>query len=239
MRTAATFRRLAVIVRATQLDEVAPVVTAANRANRLRALLIDSDVDSEWIPYMIERARLRILRNVLVHHGPTVPLRFLSAWFLGIEEQVIAGAAVFDESVVVRNCAMKSLEIRFDAYPALARIPAAERGNFTIETDGIFLHWPAADVHLTMEDVLLAADPALRARARARKVADERAFGAAVRALRVRHGLTQAGIPGVSARHLRRIEQGRIPGDDALESLATAHGMDPDAYLEAVCEQIE
>jgi hypothetical protein len=229
-------RRLAVIARATQLDEVAVVVSEANRANRLRALLIDSNVDSDWIPYMIERAKLRVLRNVLVHHGPGIPLRFLWAWARGIESHIIANATAFDDRLVVRNCLLKSFEIGFDTYPALARIAPSARSSFEIDPDGMFLHWSDADVHLTMEDVLLAKNPALRARARAARLQDSRAFGAAVRSLREEHGLTQSRIPGLSPRHVRRIEQGFIPGDEALQRLAAAHRMDPDQYLEVVTE---
>jgi hypothetical protein len=236
---ATCFHKLAVLVTASQLGEVAEIVSGANRANRLRALLIESDVDSEWIPYMIERANLRILRNVLIHHGPEVPTRFLWAWANGIEDQVIASATAFDGRLVVRNCAMRTFEVGFDAYPALASIPSAQRTAFTIDADGLFLHWAGADVHLTLEDVLLATDAKLREKAVAKRLASDRAFGAAVRALREEHGLRQADIPGLSARHVRRIEHGFVPGEDALLRLAAAHGMDPDEYLETITDRME
>ncbi|HZG41757.1 MAG TPA: hypothetical protein VEY93_02260 [Longimicrobium sp.] len=233
---AAQYHRLAVLVRATNLIDVADFVSAANRGNRLRALLIDSDVDADGILYIINRAKLRIIRNVLVHRGPEIPMRFLTAWARGIEEHVIATATAFDDRLAVRNCAMKSFEIGFDAYPALLRIPASERSRFVIDPDGLFLHWAGADVHLTMEDVFLATNPKLREQAITRRLASDRAFGAAVRTLRHTHHLKQTDIPGLTARHVRRIEHGFVPGEGALLSLAAAHGMDPDAYLEAVTE---
>jgi hypothetical protein len=231
--------KLAVLVRATHLSEVAALVSVANRANRLRALLIESDVDNDWLLYMFDRAKLRVMRNVLVHHGPEMPMRFLSAWARGIEDHVVATATAFEDRLAVRNCAMKSFEIGFDAYPALARIPVADRSAFTLDPDGLFLHWPGAEVHLTMEDVLLAANPRLREQAATRRLASDRAFGAAVRTLRQKHSLKQTDIPGLTARHVRRVEHGSVPGEGALLSLAAAHGMDPDAYLEAVTELME
>jgi hypothetical protein len=231
--------KLVVLVRATNLGEVAALVSVANRANRLRALLIESDVDTDWTLYMFDRAKLRVLRNVLVHQGPEIPMRFLSAWARGIEDHVVATATAFDDRLAVRNCAMKSFEIGFDAYPALARIPSSERSMFAIDPDGLFLHWAGADVHLTMEDLFLATNPKLREQAITRRLASDRAFGAAVRTLRQKHHLKQTDIQGLTARHVRRVEHGFVPGEGALLRLAAAHGMDPDAYLEAVTELMD
>ena len=80
----------------------------------------------------------------------------------------------------------------------------------------MFLHWPDADVHLTVDDLRLATDPALRARAEARRLTHDQAFGAAVRALRESSGIAQSRVAGLSARHLRRIENGYVPGDEAI-----------------------
>lgn len=231
--------RLAVFARASHLHEVTHLVSTANKANRLRALLVDSDVDAEWLPYVFERAKLRLLRNLLVHHGDSIPIRFVWAWKRGIQSRVVADATAMGDHLVVRSCALKSFEIPFDAYPALVRIRPEDRNQFEIDPDGMFLHWPAADVHLTMDDVVEATDPGARADALVRKTMEDRAFGAAVRAFRTERGLLQRNIGGISARHLRRIEHGYVPGEDALNELARAHGLDPDAYLEAVTERME
>lgn len=231
--------RLAVFTRATHLHEVTHLVSAANKANRLRALLVDSDVEAEWLPYIFERAKLRLLRNLLVHHGDSVPMRFVWAWKRGIQARVVANATAMGDHLVVRNCALKSFEIPFAAYPALSRIRPEERNGFDVDPDGMFLHWPGADVHLTMDDVFEAADPRVRAEAMVRKTTEDKAFGAAVRAFRTERGLLQREIRGITARHLRRIEHGFVPGEEALKKLAQAHEMDPDAYLEAVTERME
>lgn len=231
--------RLAVFARASHLHEVTHVVSTANKANRLRALLVDSDVEAEWIPYVFERAKLRLLRNLLVHHGDSVPMRFVWAWKRSIQSRVVANATAMGDYLVVRNCALKSFEIPFAAYPALSRIRPEERKDFEIDPDGMFLHWPGADVHLTMDDVFEFADPRLKAAAMVRKTMEGEAFGAAVRAFRTERGLLQRDISGISARHLRRIEHGLVPGEDALRELAKAHQMNPDAYLEAITERME
>jgi hypothetical protein len=231
-------RKLFVFTPATRLGELAPAISEASRHNRLQALLVRTDVEPEWVPLMIRRAGLRTLRNLLVHHEAGLPARMLRAWALGVQRDSIAAATTWDDRLLVVTCAFDEFEIGFGTYPALRAIPSAERARFVIEEDGMFLHWPGAGVHLTVDDLRLATDPALRARAEARRVTHDREFGAAVRALRESMGITQSRVAGLSTRHLRRIENGCVPGDEAIEALAAAHDMDPETYLECVSERL-
>lgn len=233
---AAAARKLFVVTPATRLGDLAPCISEASRNNRLQALLVRTDVDPEWVPLMIRRAGLRTLRNLLVHHDAGLPRRVLRSWAMGVQRDSIAAATSWDDRLLVVTCAFDEFEITFDAYPALRRIPPGARARFEVEEDGMFLHWPAAGVHLTVDDLRLATDPDLRARAEARRVTHDQAFGAAVRALRESLGIAQSRVKGLSARHLRRIENGYVPGDEAIEALAAAHAMDSDTYLERVSE---
>ena len=232
-------RRLFVLVTASALSSVAACVSAANKANRLEALLVQSDVDPMWMPYVFQRAGLRALRNTLVHSGPEIPTRVLRAWAIGVQDECIAAATVVRDQLVVRSCALEEYEITFDAYPALRRIPKDARGAFEIEEDGIYLYWPDSAVHLDLEDIRFANDPGRRAAVRAQRLAHDVAFGAAVRQLREAHNLKQTDITGLPERTLRRIEHGWVPSSDALEALAAAHSMDADAYLDAISEEME
>ncbi|HEX6042762.1 helix-turn-helix transcriptional regulator [Longimicrobium sp.] len=235
---AAAARKLFVFTPASRLGDLAPCISEASRHNRLQALLVRTDVEAEWVPFMLRRAGLRTLRNLLVHSDAGLPGRMLRAWALGVQRDAIAAATTWDDRLLVVTCAFEEFEISFGTYPALGRIPAAERPRFQVEDDGMFLEWPRARVHLTVEDLRLATDPALRARAQARRRVHDQGFGAAVRALRESRGIAQARVAGLSARHLRRIENGYVPGDEAIEALAAAHGMGPDAYLDAVAERM-
>lgn len=236
---AAAARKLFVVTPATRLGELAPCITESNRHNRLQALLVRTDVEPEWVPYLLKRAGLRTLRNLLVHHEDGVPTRVLRAWAVGAQNECIAAATVIADRLVLVSCAFDELEIGFDAYPALRRIPPAERPRFEVEPDGILLHWPAAGVHLTLDDARMAVDPRRRARAEALRRVHDQGFGEAVRALRQSHGISQAMVSGLSARHLRRIENGYVPGDEAIRALASAHGLSPEAYLDAVSERMD
>jgi hypothetical protein len=235
---AAAARKLFVVTPASRLGELAPCISEASRHNRLQALLVRTDVEPEWVPFMLRRAGLRTLRNLLVHSDAGLPGRMLRAWAMGVQRDSIAAATTWDDRLLVVTCAFEEFEIGFGAYPALGRIAVGERSGFEVEDDGMFLHWPGAQVHVTVDDLRLATDPVLRARAEARRLTHDQAFGAAVRALRESSGIAQARVAGLSARHLRRIENGYVPGDEAIAALAAAHGMAPGDYLDAVSERM-
>ena len=58
---------LIVMSSASGLVAVAPFVREANNRGRLRAVLVHQDVEPRWMVQMLERAGLRVLRNMLVH----------------------------------------------------------------------------------------------------------------------------------------------------------------------------
>jgi hypothetical protein len=232
-------RRLLVITSATRLSDFAPFITRANSANRLQALLVRTDVEPEWVPFMLHRAGLRTLRNTLVHSGGALPARMLRALASDLHHDSIATATVIQDLLIVINCALEAFEIGFDELPALKRIPGELRSRFEIDEEGVFIHWPVPDVHLGLDDIRLVRDPRRKARARALKAAHDTAFGVAVRKLRQFRELRQTDVPGLSARHIRRIETGYVPGEEAIDALAAAHGMDPDDYLNELSELMD
>jgi hypothetical protein len=232
-------RKLFVITSATRLGDFAQFITEANSANRLQALLVRTDVEPEWVPFMLQRAGLRTLRNTLVHSGGSLPVRMLRAWASNLQRDSIATATVVQDLLIVISCSLEVFEVGFGELPALARMPPNLRSQFEIDEDGVFLHWPKPDVHLDLDDIRLVRDPKRRAQALLRKHAHDVAFGAAIRKLRQDRALKQTDVPGLSARHIRRIEAGYVPGDDAIVALAAAHQMNPDDYLNEVSELME
>lgn len=232
-------RRLLVITSATRLGDFAPFITRANSANRLQALLVRTDVEPEWVPFMLQRAGLRTLRNTLVHSGRALPVRMLRALASDLHHDSIATATVIQDLLIVINCALEVFEIAFHELPALNRIAVEDRSRFEIDEEGVFIHWPAPDVHLGLDDIRLVRDPRRAARARALKAAHDVAFGVAVRTLRQSMELRQTDVPGLSARHVRRIESGYVPGGEAIDALAAAHRMDPDDYLNELSELMD
>lgn len=186
---------------------------------------------------MLERAKLRTLRNMIVHNTPGLPERVLRAWATGGQDYLIADAAVVDDRLLLRSCTLERYEIGFDEVPALAGLPPASRSGFTLDPDGSFLHWEQGDIHMGRETLRHAVDPGFRTPTDLRRLSFDRRFGEALASLRTEHGLRRAQIPGVSATEVARIESGVVfPRLETVGRLASAHGVDVTAYLGAVAE---
>jgi hypothetical protein len=226
---------LFVIAAATELEPVAGLVREANSIHRLRALFVRADIDISWFLPMLERAKLRTLRNMIVHSSPGLPERVLRAWSTGGQDHLIADAAVVDDRLLLRSCTLERYEIGFGEVSALAGLSPARRSCFTLDPDGSFLHWEQGDIHIGLETLRYASDPTFRAQADLRRFAFDRRFGQAVASLRAARGLRRSDIPGVSAREVARIESGNVfPRLETVGRLASTHGLDITAYLSAV-----
>ncbi|MBI5488784.1 MAG: hypothetical protein HY905_15725 [Deltaproteobacteria bacterium] len=226
-----------VLALASELGGVTEYVRRANQRHVLRALLVRADVEPRWVAQMLDRADLRTLRNLLVHRGPELPRRVLGAWRLAAQDDLIADATVVKDMLFVLSCALERFELPFARLPALAAIPPKDRAQLEVADDGSYISWPSADVHLDIEAVRVALDPAARDRALHQKLVHDRRFGLAVAKLREVKGLRQSGVGGVSARQLRRIEAGEFfPRLDTLKRMAAAHGMKLAEYLDALAQ---
>ncbi len=229
--TAERGRNIFVLAPASELPDVAEFVSIANRRHQLRALLVRDDVQPSSIPQMFERAGLRMMRNTVVYSDPSVPRRVLSAWTQNAQEELISKASVSKDRLFVLSCALQPYEVAFDSMPSLKRIPVAERGSFVVDEDGSYLHWPGPDIHLDLDAIRAAINPEARARAEAARALHDSRYGAAIAKLRLRMGLKQSEIKGLSERQVRRIEKGERTTYEALCRLAAAHHMDLEAYL--------
>jgi hypothetical protein len=237
MRAARRYRHLFVLCSAMHLPEVAKFVSEMNREHRLRALFVRSDVDSAWLPQVLERAGLRSLRNMLVHSDSSVPNRLLAAWQHNAQAELIADATVAGNRLIVVSCEPKTYEVRFDQMPALKKIASQERRNFKIADDGSFIWWPAADIHLDLDALRTVTDPAWRKRAERIRRTHGREYGMAIASLRRDRGLRQTDIPGVSERQLRRIEKSGAVSVHAMEQLANAHRMPMAEYMDELASR--
>lgn len=222
---------------ATKLGDVADFVSISNSRHQLRALFVRDDLDPYWLPALFEKAGLRTLRNAIVHVDWTVPSRVIRAWRHGAQNRLVADARIANGMLYVTACDLERYEVPIRALPPLAKIPAVRLKQFQIDEDGSFLYWPSADIHINLEAIRYASDPAFRARsARTSSVRNER-YGRAIERTRVRSGLTQNAIPGMSERQVRRIEKGAVVTERALTLLAKAHRMNVDRYLDALARE--
>ena len=233
LKVAESAKNLFVLSPATELPKVADFVTKANRRHELRALFVRNDVDSRWLPQMLDRANLRTLRNMHVHSTSfEIPRRVLSAWRLGAQRELIADASVLDEKLLVLSCKLERFEVGFDEIAALRQMSAEQRNRFTIADDGSYIHWPTPDIHLDLDAFRAAKYPAWRARAEQVKATHDQDYGRAIETLRKLKGLRQSDIDGISERQVRRIENGEGTTVESLKLLARAHGMDLSDYMD-------
>lgn len=228
-------RHFFIEVSASMLPQVAEIVKAANETKYLRALFIREDVDAKLLPQLLQRADLRLMRNILVH-GATdwiTPERVLNAWRMGSENELIATAAVFGDGLYVLTCALERLEVPFDRIPALKSLPTELRSHFEIDEVGSFLYWPERDVHIDIEVIRYATDDKWRNKCDLDKLTYDQNFGRAITSLRKKCNLRQSDIEGLTDRQLRRIESGDArPSVATLGALARAHHLSLDHYLE-------
>ena len=222
-----------VLVAASALSEVAEFVQTANRRHQLKALLVHADIGERWIGTLLDRAQLRTLSMLLVHQGTDHGRRIVEAWRAGAQHQLIADAVALPDRLLVIGCDLKRLEVPFNALPALKKLSAAGRAAFELDPDGSFLFWPGADVHLDLDSLRYAADPAFRAQAQAEGLRSHARLGQAIAELRSQLNLSASDIPGVSERQLRRVEKGQsLPRSTTLAKLAKAHNLTLPAYLD-------
>jgi DNA-binding XRE family transcriptional regulator len=234
-------KNLFIAISATALPEVAEIVKLTNETKLLRVLFIREDVPSEWLPQMLARADLRMVRNILVHSQTdwATPFRVIRAWRVGGQHDLIARADVIVDSLLVLNCALQAFEVPFNKIPALKNIPKAERANFRISDSGSYIHWDAGDIHLDIDDIRYVVDAHWQKKCDLERVTHNKNFGRAIAAVRKKHKLGQAEIHGVSERQLRRIEkEGARPSVKTLSTLATAHNMETNDYLNELAKNL-
>lgn len=158
--------------------------------------------------------------------------RLLQARQANAEKELIANATTDGDRLIVWSCEPKRYEVQIADVPELLRLPAAARSQLQIEPGGSYIHWPEGDVNIGMELIRELTDPHVkREHEEMRRQAAQR-LNKAMRAFREEQGILQTGIPGLSDRQVRRLEQGdTMPHSATLAKLAAAHGLELDSYL--------
>lgn len=87
------------------------------------------------------------------------------------------------------------------------------------------------DYEAAADAILYELDAGFRRRARARAIAEDRGFGAALRRLRLQKGVARDDFPGLTARTIARLERGEVerPHPATLQKIARRLGVTPEA----------
>ncbi len=211
----------------------------ASTGRHLRAVLLQgAGKHLALLPQLLAPLKHKQLLKILIPTSePGIMERILFAWGINAQNTLIADAQVVGDRLVVLSCALEKIEIPFAATPVLSEIPERDRTDFRINDQGSFIHWPDRDLHLDLDSLRQMANPEAAAKLKAQTLKYDREYGQAIAQVRKNHGLKQSDITGLTDRHVRRIESGEMrPTAKALKSLACAHGMSVNAYLDVVAE---
>ena len=151
----------------------------------------------------------------------------------------IIDAYLLRDKLLVRGPENRMLHVPLHDVKALRGQPRAVLQKFVIDPDGSFIFWPDIDVHLGWNQLLQATDPAELHKAQQRSAGFNQRYGNAIRKCREAAGISQAKVPGITDRQLRRIESGESRATTAaLTALAAAHGQDVNDYMEKLAKEM-
>ena len=125
-----------------------------------------------------------------------------------------------------------------DRLSFLSDLDGEAVSRFQIHPSGSFIHWPDGDIRVGASQLLQAVDPMYLADIAIERYSVEK-MSLALRVLREERGLTQSEIPGLSDRHIRRLEneETRLTAE-AAEKFARAFGTSVSGFLEQLGEYL-
>jgi hypothetical protein len=156
--------------------------------------------------------------------------RILDAWWEGTTFVVVSPTAG----------GFRKLRVPVEKLPILQQLSKEDRETFEIDEDGTFIYWPSGDIHLGWEQFECAVDETAHLKAKQQTEGFNKAYGAAIEALRKEKGLRQSDIEGLTPRQVGRIESGRCRATlSALRKLAKAHHMSVGEYMEELSQTLQ
>jgi len=225
-------KNIFIVSKATNLFDLSDFIREANKRNHLKALFIRPDIDKEIIPKMMYSANVRSLRNTLIHQTPEMLKRILNAWEIGAQDQLIADANISNDKLYVLSCSLKMYSVLMDEIPALKEMNVKFRRKFSLAEDGRFIHWEKNDIHIDIETLEYHTNVKFRRKSDLKKLQYYQNLGTNIKKIREVTGIYQSDIPGLSARQVRRIENGETqPTTKALDKMASALNMSLDDFL--------
>lgn len=177
-------------------------------------------------------------RRLQVCRDPSVVKRLVIALKRPAPWEGILDAYVLDDSLVVVLGDMSVREFPINRLPRVRRLEPAVVGRFVIDTAGSYLYWPDRDVHMGPSQMLQAVDPMYLSDVEIRRYQMENVSQVLLE-MRSDRRLKQKDIPGLSARHVRRLEKeaARLTVDAATK-FASAFGMTLSGFLDELSERV-
>ena len=176
--------------------------------------------------------RLRVCRDPLVVKRLVIALKRPAPW------EGILDAYVLGDSLVVVLGDMSAREFPIEILPRVRRFEPAVLNNFEVDSAGSFLYWPDRDVHMGPSQMLQAVDPMYLADVEIRRYEMEN-VSQALEDMRKDRQLKQTEIPGLSERHVRRLEKEKVRLTvEAATKFARAFAMTLPEFLDELSGRI-
>lgn len=176
--------------------------------------------------------RLRVCRDPQVVKRLVIALKRPAPW------EGILDAYVLEDSLVAVLGDMSAREFPIEMLPRVRRFEPAVLNRFEIDSAGSFLYWPDRDVHMGPSQMLQAVDPLYLADVEIRRYEMEKVSLALLDMRRDRH-LKQTEIPGLSERHVRRVEKEKVRLTvEAATQFARAFAMTLPEFLDKLSRRI-
>lgn len=176
--------------------------------------------------------RLRVSRDPLVVKRLVIALTRPAPW------EGILDAYVLEDSLVAILGDMSVREFPIGSLPRVGKLERGEFGRFEIDSAGSYLYWPCQDVHMGPSQMLQAVDPVFLAEMEISRYEMAR-VSLALLDMRNDRRLKQTEIPGLSERHVRRLEKERARLTvESASRLADAFGLTVSEFLDELSGRI-
>ena len=201
--------------------------------------LVVLDVPEQAVLRLAARLRLhKPDRRLQVCRDPSVVKRLVIALKRSVPWEGILDAYVLEDSLVVVLGDLSVRQFPFGKLPKVRRFEPAVVKQFEIDSAGSYLHWPDGEVHMGPSQMLQAVDPVYLSEVEIRRYQMENVSRAL---LDMRHDrrLTQTEIPGLSERHVRRLEKEKVRLTvEAANRFADAFDLTLSEFLDELSERI-
>ena len=227
-----------VVARASELMRL-DRVTPLDWVNTETRYLVVLDVPEQTVLRLASTLRLhKPDRRLQVCRDPSVVKRLVIALKRPAPWEGILDAYVLDGVLMVVLGDMSVREFPIDRLPRVRRFEPAVVGRFVIDSAGSYLHWPDRDVRMGPSQMLQAVDPMYLSDVEIRRYQMEN-VSQVLLDMRNDRQLKQTNIPGLSGRHVRRLEKeaARLTVDAATK-FASAFGMTLSEFLDELSERI-
>jgi len=176
---------------------------------------VDTDTRYLVVLDVPEQAALRLASTLRLHRPdqrlqvcrePSVVKRLVIALNRPAPWEGILDAYVLEDFLVVVLGDMRAREFPIKRLPQVRRFASAAVGRFVIDSSGSYLHWPDHDVHMGPSQMLQAVNPMYLSDVEIRRY-EIANVSQALLDMRNDRQLKQTEIPGLSERHVRRLEK--------------------------------